>query len=126
MPLKMMTPSPGVSILSLKTLNRWPRPRLAILLSISRLDDCASVRCASRMHTADVPRSAWQLSTRSSPKKWDFPEPLPPYTPLYRAGASSGSNTLAVGILRTDNDALDSMDQFQRAVVAALDRLRRL
>ena len=31
---------------------------LAILPSISRLEDCASVRCASRMQTADVPRSA--------------------------------------------------------------------
>src|ERR1700733_12450307 len=75
------------------------------------------------MQTASVPRSAWQVSTKSSPKKCDFPEPLPPCTPLYRARASSGSKTLAVGIFRMDNGALDSMDQFQRAVVAVADGL---
>jgi hypothetical protein len=47
----------------------FPTPSEAILLSISRFDDCASVRCASRMQTASVPRSAWQVSTKSSPKK---------------------------------------------------------
>jgi hypothetical protein len=31
----------------------------------------------------------------------------------------------AVGILRVDNDALDSLDQLEGAVVAILDRLRR-
>src|ERR1700731_2890771 len=123
MPRKMMTPSPGVAILSLKILNGWPRRRPAILLSIRRLEDCVSVFCASRMHTAEVPRSAWQVSTGSSPKKCDFPEPLPPYRPLYRAGASSDSKTLAVGIFRMDNDALDSVDQLQRTVVAVADRL---
>src|SRR5882724_284770 len=56
MPRKMMTPSPGVSILSVNTLKRWPRLNATILLSIRRLLDCASDLCASRMHTADVPR----------------------------------------------------------------------
>nr|GAJ36698.1 hypothetical protein BDOA9_0159160 [Bradyrhizobium sp. DOA9] len=74
----MIRPSPGVSILSLNNLKPCPSPRLAILPSIKRFDDCASVRCASRMQTASVPRSAWQVSTRSSPKKCDFPEPRPP------------------------------------------------
>src|ERR1700732_4610182 len=120
----MMSPSPGVSILSLKILNWWPRPRLAILFSIKRLDDCASVCCASRMHTAEVPGSAWQISMSSSPKKCDLPEPLPPNAALYRAGASSGSKTFAVGIFRMDNDALDSMDEFQGGVLARVDRLR--
>jgi hypothetical protein len=46
------------------------------------VEDCASVRCASRMQTASVPRSAWQVSTKSSPKKCDFPEPRPPNAPL--------------------------------------------
>src|SRR5882757_11574147 len=118
-----MMPSPGVSILSLYNLKPPPTPSAAILLSISRLLDCASVSCASRMQTADVPRSAWQISTRSSPKKCDFPEPLPPYALLYRAGASSGSKIRAVGIFRTDNDALDSMDQFKGAIAAVLDGL---
>ena len=63
MPRKIMTPSPGVSILSLNIRNWWPRPRLAILPSIKPLEDCASVLCASRMQTASVPRSAWQVST---------------------------------------------------------------
>src|ERR1700753_2263985 len=126
MPLKMIKPSPGVSILSLNSLKPWPRPSAAILLSISRLDESASVRCASRMQTASVPRSAWQVSTRSSPKKCDLPEPLPPNAPLYRAGASSGSNTRAVGILRVDNDAFDLVDELKRAMVAILQRLRRL
>src|ERR1700722_7315715 len=119
----MMTPSPGVAILSLNTLNRWPRPRPAILRSIRRFDDCASVFCASRMHTAAVPRSAWQVSTRSSPKKCDLPEPLPPCTALYLAGAHNGSKIRAVGVFRIDNDALDSVDQFKGAVAAVLDRL---
>src|SRR6202035_856715 len=100
------------------------RRRPAILLSIRRLLDCASVFCASRMHTAEVPRSAWQISTRSSPKKCDFPEPLPPNTPLYRTPPdSSGSNISAVGIFRMDNDALDFMDQFEGAIAAVLDGL---
>src|SRR6185437_361661 len=121
----MTRPSPGVSILSLKILKPGPRPSEAILLSISRLEDCASVRCASRMQTASVPRSAWQVSTRSSPKKCDLPEPLPPNTPLYRAGASSGSNTRAVGIFRVDNDTLDFLDELESAIVAILQRLHR-
>src|ERR1700712_4294565 len=75
------------------------------------------------MQTASVPCSAWQVSTRSSPKKWDFPEPLPPYAPLYRAGCSKGSKTLAVGILRVDNDALDSLDLFDGPVVTNLEWL---
>jgi hypothetical protein len=78
----MMRPSPGVSILSLKILNCAPKPSAAILASISRLEDCASVRCASRIQTASVPRSAWQVSTSSSPKKCDLPEPRPPNAPL--------------------------------------------
>src|SRR5215475_10007339 len=123
MPRKMMRPSPGVSILSLKVLKPWPRPSDVILLSISRLEDCASVRCASRMHTASVPRSAWQVSTSSSPKKCDLPEPRPPNAPLYRLGASSGSNTRAVGILRVDNDTLDFVDELKRTIVAILQRL---
>src|SRR3979411_1757351 len=126
MPRKMMMPSPGVSILSLKILNPLPTPREAILLSISRLEDCASVRCASRMQTASVPRSAWQVSTRSSPKKWDFPEPRPPCAALYRAGTSNGSKILAVGIFRVDNDALDFMDEFKGTVLAITDGLRGL
>src|SRR3954447_5660588 len=126
MPRKMTMPSPGVSILSANGLKPLPTPSEAILLSIRRFDDCASVRCASRMQTASVQRSAWQVSTRSSPKKWDFPDPLPPYTPLYRAGASSGSKISAVGICRVDNDALDSMDQSKDAVIATFRRLRRL
>src|SRR6267154_4157594 len=126
MPLKMMTPSPGVSILSLKTLNPCPRPSAAILLSIRRLEDCASVRCASRMQTAEVPRSAWQVSTRSSPKKCDFPEPRPPNAALYLAGRKSGSKIRAVGIFRMDNDTLDSMDQLKGAVIVIADRLRGL
>jgi hypothetical protein len=73
-----------------------------------------------------VPRSAWQVSTRSSPKKCDFPEPRPPKAPLYRAGWSSGSKTLAVGIFRVDNDALNLMDQFKGTVVGVLKRLRGL
>ena len=77
-PRKMISPSPGVSILSLNSLNPRPTPSEAILLSISRFDDCASVRCASRMQTASVPRSAWHVSTSNSPKKCDFPEPRPP------------------------------------------------
>ena len=40
-------------------------------------------------------------------------------------GFSSGSNILAVGIRRMDDDALDSLDQFEGAVIAVLDRLRR-
>src|SRR5882757_5782673 len=122
----MISPSPGVSILSLKTLKPWPRPSAATLLSISRLEDCASVRCASRMQTASVPRSAWQVSTSSSPKKCDLPEPRPPNAALYRLDASSGSNTRAVGILRVDNDTLDFVNEFKRAIVAILQRLRRL
>src|SRR4051812_29171695 len=122
MPRKMMMPSPGVSILSLYSLKPLPIPSAAILLSINRLLDCASVRCASRMQTASVPRSAWQVSTRSSPKKWDFPEPLPPCAPLYLAGWSNGSKTFPVGILRVDNDALDS-DDFDRPFIAALQWL---
>ena len=69
MPRKMMRPSPGVSILSVNSLKPLPTPSEAILLSISRFEDCASVRCASRIQTASVPRSAWQVSTSSSPKK---------------------------------------------------------
>src|SRR6202012_1009903 len=130
MPRKMISPSPGVSILSLNSLKPWPRPSAEILPSINRLDESASVRCASRMQTASVPSSAWQVSTSSSPKKCDLPEPLPPKAPLYRAGASSGLNILAVGIFRTDifraeNDALDFMNQLQRAIVAILKRLHR-
>src|SRR6266852_690414 len=123
MPRKIMMPSPGASILSLNILNWRPSPRAAILLSITRVLDCASVRWDSRMQTAEVPRSAWQVSTSNSPKKCDLPEPRPPYAALYRAGTKSGSNILAVGILRMDNDALDSMDQFESAVIAILDRL---
>src|SRR5579863_4542920 len=78
------------------------------------------------MHTASVPRSAWQVSTKSSPKKCDLPDPLPPYTPLYLAGASSGSNIFAVGIFRMDNDTLNAMDQLQRPIIAVLDGLRSL
>src|ERR1700730_7436910 len=78
------------------------------------------------MQTASVPSSASQVSTRSSPKKCDFPEPLPPYAPLYRAGTSRGAKILAVRIFRMDNDALDSVDQLERAVGAVLDGLRRL
>src|SRR5258707_1225322 len=122
----MIMPSPGVSILSLYSLKPAPMPSEAILLSISRLLDCASDRCASRMQTASVPRSAWQVSTRSSPKKCDFPEPRPPKAPLYRTGWSSGSKTLAVGIFRVDNDALNLMDQFKGTVVGVLKRLRGL
>ena len=109
MPRKMMTPSPGVSILSENGLNPLPTPSEAILLSINRFEDCASVRRASRMQTASVPRSAWQVSTRSSPKKCDLPEPRPPYTPLYLAGARSDSKTPAVGIFRIDNGTTYSM-----------------
>ena len=58
---------------------------------------------------ASVPRSAWQVSTRSSPKKCDLPEPRPPYTPLYLAGARSDSKTPAVGIFRIDNGTTYSM-----------------
>src|SRR3954454_3819644 len=123
MPRKMTMPSPGVSILSANGLKPLPTPSEAILLSIRRFDDCASVRCASRMQTASVPRSAWQVSTRSSPKKWDFPEPLPPCAPLYRAACSKGSKILAVGILRVDNDALDSLDLFNGPVITTLERL---
>jgi hypothetical protein len=70
------------SILSLNGLKPLASPSEAILLSISRLEDCTSVRCASWMHTASVPRSAWQVSTSNSPKKCDLPDPRPPYTPL--------------------------------------------
>jgi hypothetical protein len=66
-----------------------------------------------------VPRSAWQVSTNSSPKKWDFPEPRPPNAALYRAGKSNGSKIFAVGIFRVDNDKLNSLDQFKRTVIAA-------
>jgi len=45
---------------------------------------------------------------------------------LYRDGASNGSNILAVGILRMVNLALGSLDQFEEAVVAVLNRLRSL
>ena len=86
MPRKMMSAVAGRLDLVAEDLNRWPRPSAAILLSISRLDDCASVLCASRMQTASVPRSAWQLSTSSSPKKWDFPEPRPPIGALVARG----------------------------------------
>src|SRR5215831_7059884 len=41
-------------------------------------------------------------------------------------GASSGSNTFAVWVLRMNNDALDSVDQFDRSVVAASHGLRGL
>src|SRR4030081_2265393 len=78
------------------------------------------------MQTASVPRSAWQGSTRSSPKKWDFPEPRPPCAALYRAGTSNGSKILAVGIFRVDNDALDFMDEFKGTVLAITDGLRGL
>jgi hypothetical protein len=53
----------------------------------------------------------------------NFPEPRPPCTPLYRAGASSGSKTFAVGILRMDNDALDAVDELEGAVIAVLQGL---
>jgi hypothetical protein len=66
------------TILSLNSLNPWPRPSEAILPSISRFDDWARGRCASRMQIASVPRSAWQVSTKGSPKKCDLPEPRPP------------------------------------------------
>src|SRR5450755_4714753 len=78
------------------------------------------------MQTASVPRSAWQVSMRSSPKKCDFPEPRPPCTPLQRPGRSSGSNAFAVGIFKMDNDTLDSVDQLERAFVGGLERLRGL
>jgi hypothetical protein len=45
---------------------------------------------------------------------------------LYRAGESNGSKTSAVWIFRVDNDALDSMDEFERAVIAAPQWLRGL
>jgi hypothetical protein len=82
MPRKMTMPSPGVSILSLKILKPLPTASEAILLSISRFEDCPSDRCASRMQTAEVPRSAWHLSTNNSPKKCDLPLPRPPKAPL--------------------------------------------
>ena len=72
MPRKMIRPSPGVSILSVNSLKPLPTPSEAILLSINRFEDCASVRCASRIQTASVPRSAWQVSTSSSPKNAIF------------------------------------------------------
>src|SRR5215813_10200772 len=78
------------------------------------------------MQTASVPRSAWQVSTRSSPKKCDFPEPRPPKAALYLEGARSGSKIFAVGILRVDNDALDAVDEFERAIIAVLQGLRGL
>jgi hypothetical protein len=40
-------------------------------------------------------------------------------------GFSSDSNISAIGIRRMDNDALNSLDQFEGAVIAILDRLRR-
>src|SRR6185369_13649170 len=63
------------------------------------------------------PGSLRLSSTRSSAKKCDLPEPLPPHAPLYRAGARSGSNTLAVSIRSVDNRALYSVDHVERAAV---------
>ena len=60
MPRKMTMPSPGVSILSENDLNPLPMPSKAILLSIRRFEDCASDRCASRMH--DRERAALGLA----------------------------------------------------------------
>src|SRR5215467_2253146 len=62
----------------------------------------------------------------SSAKKWDLPEPRPPYAPLYRLGLNRRWKTLAVGICSVDNDALDAMDEGQRIVFIAGDWLRDL
>src|SRR5690348_4624522 len=72
------------------------------------------------MHTASVPGSAKQRSTRSSPKKCDLPEPRPPYAPLYLAGRSSGRNTFAVGIFSVDDDTFYPFD-LERLVIFAGD-----
>src|SRR5664279_3805938 len=78
------------------------------------------------MQTAEVPRSAWQVSTINSPKKCDLPEPRPPYRPLYRTGPSSGSKAFAVGILRMDNDPLDFVNELESAGICGFDSLRDL
>src|ERR1044072_5192323 len=116
----MITPSPGVSITSLNTLNPSgsPSPRSASLLSIRRLLDCASVFCTSRMQTESIPLSRRLSSMRPPAKKCDLPEPLPPHAPLYRDGAKSGSKTSAVGMRRTDNVSLDHRQRDRAAVFA--------
>ena len=45
---------------------------------------------------------------------------------LVARGRQQRLENLAVGIFRMDNDTLDSVDQFKRAVIAVLDGLRRL
>src|SRR5690554_5957553 len=115
MPLKTSSPSPGVRITSRNTLKPSASPRLnsCNLLSISSLDDCARSFCTSRMQTPRnpspplLPGSAWQSSIIRPAKKCDLPEPRPPHAPLSRASSNSGRKTLAVGICRIDNDALD-------------------
>src|SRR5260221_14213399 len=101
-------PSPGVSILSCQILNSDSNPSVAIFFSISRLLECARLCCTSRMQTADVPFISTHDATRRSPKKWLFPEPRPPHTPLYLAGFSNGWNALATWILRIDNVVLNT------------------
>jgi hypothetical protein len=73
------------------------------VLSSSRLLDCASVFCTSRMHTASVPRLSTHVSTNNLPKTWLLPDPRPPYAPLYLAGKTSGAYALEPGNLRVDN-----------------------
>jgi hypothetical protein len=56
--------------------------------------------------------------------EYDLREPRPPA--LYRAGKSNASKIFVVRIFRMNNDTLNSMDQFKRAIIAIPQRLRRL
>lgn len=68
--------------------------------------------------------SAMQRSIALSAKKYDLPDPRPPYAPLYRAGASSGTNALGVSSFRIDNDALDTFKPHSTTIfVARVDLL---
>src|SRR6185369_10411363 len=123
-PWKVMIPSPGVWITSLNTL----KPSASVILracslsSIRRLLDSLSVFWTSRMQTERKPRFAMLSSINSSPKKWDLPDPRPPYAPLYLAGASSGTNTRAVSISSSTRVHDGSLDRLKAKRVLLVSR----
>ena len=61
-------------------------------------------------------------STIISAKNQDLPLPLPPCAPLYLEGSSSGSNTSAVFMCRTDNFANDLVYQWAVWIACHLQR----
>jgi hypothetical protein len=54
----------------------------AIMQNFELIADAALLDFGLRMQTARVPGTMRHSSTISSPKKWLFPEPRPPYVPL--------------------------------------------